>query len=319
MKIAILHNEIQGNASLDSIDTLVQCEFIKQKILELGYKDVEEIIFYNDVSKTIKCLQESRPDLVFNLVESCNGFDRLLTFATQVLDCLNISYTGNKTFSNFIGLDKYFAKQVLLSNNILTPKGFLFENISQAPLNKTYILKARGEHASVGITDKNVITPRTTEEFKKAFEELKRDNSFEYMAEEYIDGREFIVGILVDDILPTVEMKFSEDFKGYKILTYASKWCEETDDYINSNRCFEFEQSVKDKLISIANTCKDKLGFKGYTRIDFRMNSEGNLYVIDINPNPCIAPDSGFIAMAEKMGLSHEEIIKRILEDGKIL
>jgi len=55
---------------------------------------------------------------------------------------------------------------------------------------------------------------------------------------------------------------------------------------------------------------------RGYTRIDFRMDAKGELFIIDLNTNPCIAPDSGFIAMAREAGLSDKNVIERIVADA---
>jgi D-alanine-D-alanine ligase len=69
-------------------------------------------------------------------------------------------------------------------------------------------------------------------------------------------------------------------------------------------------------LVDIGLRCWDVFGLAGYARIDFRVAEDGGIFVIDVNPNPCIAPDSGFVAAADQSGLSHAQIVRRIVLDA---
>jgi D-alanine-D-alanine ligase len=68
-------------------------------------------------------------------------------------------------------------------------------------------------------------------------------------------------------------------------------------------------------MVRLARKCWTCFGLKGFARVDFRVDEQDNPYVIEINGNPCISPDSGFIAAAHREGLSNREIIGRIVED----
>lgn len=307
MKIAVLRDDLTDPTSPDAVDTLAQADFVEKTLVDEN--EVFQISFYADLEKTIKALQTYAPDVVFNLTESVRSQGGLAIFAPQLLEILKIPYTGNRPFAHLVSADKNLAKKLFLQNGLLTPTSVFRPGA-------TYLLKAKTEHASAYLDDGCVISPLSDRELRSALTRKERETGLKWIAEEYIDGREFNVALLGDEVLPPAEMCFSADFKGHKILTYEAKWNEDSDAYQFSRRSFETEPEIKKQLSDIALKCKSIFGLRGYTRIDFRMNAQGGLYIIDLNTNPCIAPDSGFIAMARQAGLTDKEIIKRIVDDA---
>ena len=307
MKIALLRDDLHTPTSPDATDTLAEAEFV-EKILA-DENDVRQIPFYADLKKTINALQNEKPDVVFNLTESVCSQGGLAILAPQLLELLQIPYTGNRMFAHLVSADKDLAKRLFLQNGLPTPSSVYRKGT-------TYVLKAKTEHASAHLDDTCVVCPASENELNDALKMKKRETGLTWIAEEYVDGREFNVALLGDDVLPPAEMCFSPDFKGRKILTYEAKWNEECDAYQLSRRSFDVEDDIKAKLSAIALKCKDFLDLRGYTRIDFRMNARGELYIIDLNTNPCISPDSGFIAMAHEDGLSDKNVIERIVADA---
>ena len=119
-------------------------------------------------------------------------------------------------------------------------------------------------------------------------------------------------------VLPAGEMVFyNYEPDQPKILGYKAKWHPDTPEYTNTVREFN---TLKDarldrKLRDISVECWKGFGFKGYGRVDFRIDEDGNPWVIEVNGNPCISPDSGFIAACSLAGISKKEIVKRIIDD----
>ena len=307
MKIAVLRDDLTDPTSPDAADTLAEAEFVEKTLADRN--DVRQIPFYADLEKTISALQNYVPDVVFNLTESVCSQGGLAILAPQLLEMLKIPYTGNRTFAHLVSSDKDLAKRLFLQNRLPAPS-------SAYQAGATYLLKAKTEHASAHLDDTCVICPASEKELQDALKRKERETALTWIAEEYIDGREFNVALLGDNVLPPAEMCFSPDFKGHKILTYEAKWNEDSDAYRLSRRSFDVDDAIKEKLSSVALKCKDVLDLRGYTRIDFRMNAQGRLYIIDLNTNPCISPDSGFIAMAHKAGLSDKDVIERIITDA---
>lgn len=318
MKIILALDDIAVADTPDAQDTLAQADFVEKTLLKLGHS-VIRLPFTADLSRMRDAISAARADLVFNLVESVLNKGRLSVVATQLFDALNIPYTGNDSFAHGLSADKLAAKKFFLQTGIRTPAGYTVRTADNAPLNKPYILKAAAEHASIGLTQKSVLVPAAAGELKTALLKLRSSqNALAFFAEEYIPGREFNTAFLDGRILPPAEMRFSEHFKGWKILTYEAKWQETTSSYQESARSFDFESSVAGELKKFALSVSRKLDLKGYTRLDFRLSDGGKPYLIDLNTNPCIAPDSGFIAMARKAGLSPENVIERIVADAVV-
>ena len=307
MKIAVLRDDLIDPTAPDAADTLEQAGFVENVMA--AENEVCQLPFYADLDKTVQALKAYAPDIVFNLTETICNQGGLAVLAPQLLEVLKIPYTGNRPFAHLVSADKDLAKKLFLQNGLPAPA-------SDFRSGATYLLKAKTEHASAHLDDGCVITPASEKELQAALSLKEQETGLAWIAEEYIDGREFNVALLGDTVLPPAEMCFSADFKGHKILTYEAKWNEESDAYQFSCRSFDVEPYIKKTLSDIALKCKNLLGLCGYTRIDFRMNAQGKLYIIDLNTNPCIAPDSGFIAMAHQAGLTDKEVMERIVSDA---
>jgi D-alanine-D-alanine ligase len=102
-----------------------------------------------------------------------------------------------------------------------------------------------------------------------------------------------------------------------RIVSYKAKWVQDTFQFDNSCRRFPNDlsdrlmQNIKDAVIA----CWHTFGLKGYARVDMRTDADENVYVLEVNANPCISPDSGFISAAVHAGYSHEDIISHIIND----
>jgi len=115
-------------------------------------------------------------------------------------------------------------------------------------------------------------------------------------------------------------MCFSNDYYETKprILGYKAKWDETSMEYQNTTRSFRFgdvDTNLIAELKEIAGKCWQIFGLSGYARVDLRVGADNRPKVIEINANPCIAPDSGFVAACNEMKLTSTDIIKRIIDD----
>lgn len=106
--------------------------------------------------------------------------------------------------------------------------------------------------------------------------------------------------------------------KGPAILGYAAKWHGESEAYAASVRSFDLDGSNAPtaEMVRAGLDCWALFGLEGYARVDFRVSDRGEIFVIDVNPNPCIAPDSGFVAAARMTGLTHGDLVRAIVADA---
>jgi D-alanine-D-alanine ligase len=320
-KAVILINDLSESPSPDELDVLAQAKEVEMA-LELCRYDVKRIHFGLDLSAVRRSLEGYSPDIVFNLVETVGGKGELIHLAPSLLESMNLPFTGSGSYAVYLSSHKILAKQRFVELNIPTPVWFHTGNYHELKPDKTYILKPVWEDGSVGITDKSV---QTGNDIITGSASLETDKKV--FLEEYIPGREFNISLLGGtggrpEILPAAEICFQHYPAGKPlILNYASKWDENSFEYRNSVRSFEFDKSdahLIRKLEKISLDCWYGYGLKGYARVDFRINPHDEPFVLEVNINPCISPDAGFIAAACKAGLSYKRVVERILIDAFI-
>jgi len=253
MKTVILNNKLTENVAFDELDNKIETEAVTDVLEDLGF-DVEIIEFGFDIQKIITQLQKFEPKFVFNLVESIEGKGNLIYFASAVLDSLKIPYTGCNTEALFNTSNKLITKQILRIKGIKTADWFCLRNKNnQELINKTVIVKSVWEHASLGIDDFSIFKVNSKQDIEKKLEDKKEKG--EFFAEEFIDGREFNVSMLEYssgfgvEVLPIAEILFngySNDMS--KVVNYKAKWDENSFEYKNTVRNFEFDNKDAELL-----------------------------------------------------------------------
>ena len=323
-KIVILHTDVAPDAGEDEQDTLRQAQTVSQAILSLGYEPVM-LPFVMDLNNTITKLRDLQPDVVFNLVETLAGRGSMIYFATALLDFLRLPYTGCRTDAMFLTSNKPLTKKILHARGIATPPWLVIDGIATGDAAMgTYILKASWEDASVGLDDASILHAADQAQLLDALRKRRQTLGLDCFAEAYIDGREFNIALLATDqgvrILPAAEMIF-HNFPPdkLKILDYKSKWAEDSFEYVNTRRTLDIpsqDADLMNQLRHIALACWNIFGLRGYARVDFRVDNQGNPFVLEINANPCLSLEAGFAAALEKTEIKYSEAIDNILRDA---
>jgi D-alanine-D-alanine ligase len=150
---------------------------------------------------------------------------------------------------------------------------------------------------------------------KERLEYLFENFKQEVLIEEYIEGRELNVAILGDQILPISEIRFDglpDDLP--KIVTYEAKWSPDSVYYQNTvPKCpAQLDEKLKLKIEKMARQAFEAMDCRDYARVDIRLNNKNVPYVIEVNPNPDISPDAGFVRSANTTGISYDELLFRI-------
>ena len=324
-KIVILHSDVAPDASEDELDCLRQADTIAGVLRQLGYDPVL-MPFVLDLGQMINTLNSFRPDLVFNLVETVASKGSLIYFAPALLDHLQIPYTGSGTDAIFLTSNKPLAKKIMYEAGIPTPAwitktGTYFD----LALAEAYIVKASWEHASVGLDDDSIIAFSDTAKLLAVMEDRRKNIDGEFFAEAYIDGREFNISLIAGPagelkVLPPAEMLFLDYAPDkLKLLDYRAKWVEDSFEYNNTKRTMDFRSEdafLISQLQDIAKNCWHLFGLRGYARVDFRVDKDGNPWVLEINANPCLSLDAGFAAAIEMSAIKYHEAIECIVNDA---
>jgi D-alanine-D-alanine ligase len=325
-RVALLYGKIDPAAALDEKDTLVQAETVGASLRRLGW-DVAEVPVTLDLARAVKELSKASPRFVFNLVESLDGKGRLVTVIPSLLDSLGIPFTGAPTDAVFLTSNKLLTKTMLAREGIPTPPWMPASELlaGEAPsFDPPYIAKEIWEHASIGLDDAAVAPT-----FSALMSRIKRRVEAggiveEVYVEPYIEGREFNVALLGGtgnhlnpQCLPPAEIRFEGFPPGKpKIVGYKAKWDESSFECKNTPRSFDIppeDTLLVEEMTGLSLLCWLLFGLRGYARVDFRTDSSGNPFVLEINANPCIAPDAGFPAAAAQAGLSFDAMVERIV------
>lgn len=291
-----------------------------QALTTLGF-EVLKLPFSFDLKQIISQLNKIRPYFVFNLVESVEGDGSLIYLATALLDSLNIRYSGSSTEAIFSTTNKVMAKKLLVFNRIPTPGWVYQDHIYDFIEKEQYIIKPVSEDASIGISDSSVVTVTNLDNLREILVLRKRLIGKDIFAEKYINGREFNISILEGEagpeILPVPEIVFDHYGESkVKIIGYKAKWDLNSFEYVNTYRTFEIKKEDKvliEKLKYLSLKIWKTFGLRGFARIDYRVDCNNNPYVLEINANPCISPNSGFFAACIEAGLTFEKVIEKII------
>lgn len=255
-------------------------------------------------------ISRERPGLVFNLSYGIQGRARY-THIPGILEMLGIPYVGSGPQTHAIALDKVTTKMVLIQKGLPTPRFAVLESpefhLSEA-LQFPLIVKPKDEAASLGLR-----IVRSEEELLVGTRAIFEQFGTQVLVEEYIDGREINVGLLGNDpvqALPPVELIFHE---GEKVFTYEDKLC-------TSNRFIEkvcpapLSPADTEKVQALAAAAFKALDCFDSARVDFRLDAQGNPYILEINSMASLGPDSSFVVAAETAGLDYTALANRLIE-----
>ena len=295
-------------------DSLATIKAIKKALNDAGYN-----VKLLEVNKSLpKKLVNSHLDIIFNIAEGANGRSREAQ-VPALLDFYNLKFTGSDATTLGVCLDKALTKQVVMSGNIKTPafqlvKGETFK--LNPDMKFPLIVKPNAEGSSKGISKISVVNDAA--ELQMVVMNLWDMYKQPVLVEEYIKGREFTVGVLGngDDLkaLRPMEVEFLQKSDS-SIYDYSVK--QDYDDkvsYVCPARLTPMEEAV------MTNTAKDIfniLDCKDVARIDFRLSDDNELYFIEINPLPGLAPGYSDLPMqAQSNGISYDELVKVILNNA---
>jgi len=318
-QVIIYHSPLAEDAPADELDVLDEAAYFRAGLETLGF-EVLVWPFPFDMKTLEKQLQQVKPVVMVNLVETILGSGRLVHIGPALFEHFQVPYTGCQSGAIYTTSDKILAKKLMNDAGIPTAEFLTYDSlkkrteISPGP----WIVKSVWEHASFGLDENEKLLFENRDELLKRFEKEKNPDHF--FAERYIHGREFnlsIIGGKTDpEVLPPAEIRFTYPDGKPRIIGYKAKWDEASFEYINTNRSFDFsdaDQYLLEKLKHICHQCWEVFGLSGYARVDFRVDEAGNIFVLEINANPCISADSGFVAAATRAGLSQKEVVERIV------
>jgi D-alanine-D-alanine ligase len=308
----------ESKSGKDLSETVFAKEIVKiKKYLRENFSQVNDYAVNGNINELIDIIKGHQPDVVFNFVESVEGVAQLEYCIASLYQLMGQEFTGNVPITLGTCLDKTLTKNILRSVGIKTPDFTTIypkSDFKAGDFNLQFpvIMKLANEDASIGISELSVVN--NPDELVKHLDFLFATYDQPVIIEEYIDGREFNVAILGDVALPISEIEFHLPPELPKIVTYEGKWIEGSI-YYNSTvpKCPAVLGSrLRSSIETAALGAYKALRCRDYARVDIRIDKNNVPYVIEINPNPDISLDSGFVRAASAAGISYSELLFRI-------
>jgi D-alanine-D-alanine ligase len=295
-------------------------EEIFEALEKLGHEP-----FYQVLDGTPQCLTalaKCEADLVFNLTESFAGDDTKEMQVAAYLDLLGLKYTGAGPHASFLAQDKAIAKKMFAFHGIRTP---YFATSYRGSIEHAHdiafplIVKPVSEDGSIGINSNAVVD--SVKELMERVQYIQDEFDSPAIIEEYIEGREIYAAILGSyeyaEALPLVELDFSKLPKGTpKIASYDVKFEKETEAYKSTKSAVaeDLDPETVDKLTQTALAAHRAVKLRDYGRIDMRLSTKGEVYVLEANPNPWLSSKQEFCMAAKASGRSYTQLIGEIVE-----
>lgn len=240
-------------------------------------------------------------DIVFLALHGQNGEDGKIQ---AMFDLLDIKYTGTDYLSSALSMDKAISKEIFEKFKIPTPKGIVVSQKERHMVDAwniyPCIVKVNCGGSSVGVymaQDKGTLH----EAVEKAFELEER-----VLIEQYIDGREFSVGVMDGEALPIIEIAPKAGFYDYKNKYQAGSTIETCPAELDAN--------VERAMQACAETVYRALRLKTYARMDFRMDNAFNFYCLEANTLPGMTPTSLLPQEAAAVGMDFSALCQKIID-----
>jgi D-alanine-D-alanine ligase len=295
-------------------------EEITDALTKLGHEPFYHVL--DGRPQSLHGLAKCGADLVFNLTESYAGDDTKEMNVAAYMDLIGLPYTGAGPHAHFLAQDKATAKKMFHFHGIRTP---YFATAYRGNIDHAHdvkfplIVKPQLEDGSIGIDAAAVVNG--VKELMERVQYVQNEFDSPALIEEYIEGREIYAAILGSyertEVLPLVELDLSQLPEGVpRIASRDVKFERDSEAYkLTKSRVVEdLDEATTQKLSETAVAAYRAVKLRDYGRIDMRLTAEGEVYVIEANPNPWLSSKHEFAMAGRKSGRTYTELIKSIIE-----
>lgn len=328
--LVLLHAHLQPPESVEgmSIKEIHPFEMeydVLNALKELGH-DVMSVPIEEELIPIRRGIREHKPHVAFNLLTSFLDVGVYDAYVVSYLELLRTPYTGSNPRGIMQASHKPLSKKIMAYHRIPIPAFAVFplrrSRVSKPKrLKFPLIVKSTREHSSVGIAQASIVYDDKS--LKDRVEFIHRHVGTDAIAEEYIKGREFTIGILGNQRLetfPVWEITFESLGEGSEnIATSKVKWDTDYQEKIGltTGPATGLSESKLAEITRLAKRIFRALDLSGYARVDLRMTEEGEIFVIEVNPNPDLCRAEDLATSAASVGLDYPSLIQRVLSLGR--
>jgi D-alanine-D-alanine ligase len=290
---------------------------------ELGH-EVKPLGVADELGPIRVVIEEWKPDIVFNLLEEFLGRQDFDHHVVSFLELMQVPYTGCHPRGLMLARDKALSKKLLVYHHLAVPKFAVFPRGRRVHRPKglefPLIVKSQIHEASLGISQASIV--ESDEKLRERVAFIHQRHHSDAIAEQYVDGREFYVGIIGNtrlEVLPVWELVFENMPPGSSSI--ATAHVKHNTDYqrrrgIYQQHADDLDDKLREHIIHSSRRIARILDLDGYNRIDYRLGGDGKLYFLEANPNPDIAKSEEFASAAEEAGRTFPKLIQKILDLG---
>ena len=337
IKVAVLYNESNPDIylsnkieakdldftpyfDLPNFNPVEEYQDLADRLIKLGY-DAYALNVTDDINILMESLKKEKPDVVFNFIELFKDDPRLEMNICGLFELMGIPYTGAPPIGLANCQSKYLTKKILAAVGVKVPNHFYVNEMPfTIPDNMKYpmIVKPAYEDGSVGIENDSIVFDEDA--LKKRVEYVFTEFNQHVLVDEYIDGRELNVSVFGDkepEVLPVSEIDFSAMPPNYhRIVSFQAKWEADHETYHKTIPICpaQLSDEIVEKIKDIAIKAFHAMEVRDYTRIDMRLTPEGELYVLEVNPNPDITEGVGFARSANAAGYNYDILLDKIVK-----
>jgi len=318
MKITVLTYLDSKNENSKDYEAVVPQ--VAKALRSLGHR-VSILGSHGNVKRLTAGLSRRKPDLVFNLMEMFgeNIFGDIPV--AGLLDLCGLKYTGSGPGELYLSQDKGLTKKLLAFEDILYPRFLVFSRgeafETGGNLRMPLFVKPLRSDSSLGIGGKSLVHDAVALMERVAY--IRKELNDSALAEEYIEGREFFVGVLGNaqaKALPPVEVDFTGFPEGVpKVLDSKAKWDVRSKEYKGTKSVLaNLPDELRARLQKVAVDAYRALRVRDYGRVDIRLTDTGEIYVLEVNASCYLERSSEFAMAAAAAGMDYPQLIERIIQ-----
>jgi D-alanine-D-alanine ligase len=276
---------------------------------------------HGNVRKLIVGLARKKPDCVFNLMEMFGDNLQGDVAVAGLLDLIQVPHTGGGAGEYYLQQDKALSKKLLAYEGLLYPKYAVFSNGSDldtgGKLHMPLFVKPLRGDASLGIEVKSLV--KDARSLMKRVVSIHDEFNDAALCEEYVEGREFYVGIIGNGELqafPAIEMDFSGLPAGEpRFLDRKAKFSERSKRYKGTKAVLaQISDDLQRRLQKVSLDAYRAVRVRDYGRVDLRLTEAGEIYVIEVNASCYLEKESEFSTAAQAAGWTYEKLVQKIVD-----
>ena len=324
--IVLCHEDLVPPDSIDDLSAKELAPFktewdVISTLKKIGH-EVSPVGVYNNLGVIGNSLLEFKPHVAFNLLEEFHGYPLYDQHVVSYLELMKQPYTGCNPRGLTISHDKALAKMVLAHHRIHVPAFAVFHMNRKVKRSKRLkfplLVKSISEEGSVGIARASIVND---EKLAERVEFIHRQTKTHAIAEQYIAGREIYVSVIGNQRLQTYtpwELVIEKLPEGApNIATSKLKWDPAYQEKVGVvTKAADLDKKMREKIARLSKKIYRTLFLSGYARLDYRLTDDGQIFLLEANPNPQIANNEDFADSAKHGGVDYESLLQKIMALG---